>query len=201
MIVDYPSNDLFVFFDTETTGNARNFKAPMTDFTNWPRMVQLAFILGNKSGEIILMQSFLIKPINFVIPDEATAIHGITTQRALEEGVFLQEALNKFCWVCSVSGNAVCQNYPFDSNILGCECLRSGMDTPLKNKKSWCTMDETKEFVGIPNQYGYKWPQLRELHIKLFDKSFEEAHDALSDIKATTDCFFELMKKGILKDR
>jgi len=30
---------MFLIFDTETTGLPRNFKAPLTDFDNWPRLV------------------------------------------------------------------------------------------------------------------------------------------------------------------
>ena len=32
----------YLFFDTETTGLPRNYKAPSSDTRNWPRLVQLA---------------------------------------------------------------------------------------------------------------------------------------------------------------
>ena len=32
---------MYLIFDTETTGLPKNWKAPLTDFDNWPRMVQL----------------------------------------------------------------------------------------------------------------------------------------------------------------
>ena len=35
---------MYLFFDTETTGLPRNWKAPITDLNNWPRLVQLAYI-------------------------------------------------------------------------------------------------------------------------------------------------------------
>ncbi len=54
-------------------------------------------------------------------------------------------------------------------------------------------------FCKIPGRFGnYKWPTLSELHIKLFGKDFENAHDALADITATADCFWELRKQAIL---
>ena len=43
---------MFLIFDTETTGFPRNKKAPLTDFDNWPRMVQIAWQL-NHSWPII----------------------------------------------------------------------------------------------------------------------------------------------------
>jgi len=48
-------------------------------------------------------------------------------------------------------------------------------------------------------KYGkYKWPKLMELHTKLFSVGFEEAHDAIADIRATAKCFFELQRLGII---
>jgi hypothetical protein len=29
---------MYLFFDTETTGLPKNWKAPVTDLNNWPRM-------------------------------------------------------------------------------------------------------------------------------------------------------------------
>jgi DNA polymerase III epsilon subunit-like protein len=194
-------NNLYLFFDTETTGTPLNYKAPMCNFLNWPRMVQLAFALCDHQGETIVVQSYIVKPLNFDIPKEAETIHGISTEIARREGHFLQEVLQKFGWCAEIAGNVVCHNYNFDSNVCGCEFLRCGLGDPFEGKKTWCTMDETKEFVGIPNKFGFKYPKLIELYIKLFDKPFSGAHDAKNDILATVECFYELRKRGILKDR
>lgn len=35
---------MYLFFDTETTGLPKSWKAPVTDLNNWPRMIQLAFL-------------------------------------------------------------------------------------------------------------------------------------------------------------
>ena len=57
-------------------------------------------------------------------------------------------------------------------------------------------MKESMDFCQLPGQFGdYKWPKLQELHIKLFNKGFENAHDALVDVEATARCFFEMMKR------
>jgi len=37
-------NFMYLFFDTETTGLPKNWKAPVTDLNNWPRLVQLAYL-------------------------------------------------------------------------------------------------------------------------------------------------------------
>ena len=44
----------------------------------------------------------------------------------------------------------------------------------------------------------YKWPNLSELHIKLFGNSFDEAHNAAADVEATTRCFLELIRLSVI---
>jgi hypothetical protein len=46
--------------------------------------------------------------------------------------------------------------------------------------------------------YGNKYPNLTELHRKLFKKSFEDAHDALADVRACKAAYFELRSLGIM---
>ena len=44
---------MFLIFDTETTGLPRSYSAPLTDFDNWPRMVQVAWQLHDAQGNLI----------------------------------------------------------------------------------------------------------------------------------------------------
>lgn len=69
----------YCFFDTETAGLPKNFSAPTTDVDNWPRLVQLSWILTDERKEV-----FIIRPDGFTIPEEASNVHGITTERASE---------------------------------------------------------------------------------------------------------------------
>jgi DNA polymerase III epsilon subunit-like protein len=82
----------YLFFDTETTGLPRNYKAPSSDTRNWPRLVQLAWILTDEEDNRIHTGNLIVNPDGFVIPTDATKVHRITTQRAKEEGVPLTEA-------------------------------------------------------------------------------------------------------------
>ena len=54
------------------------------------------------------------------------------------------------------------------------------------------------DYCKIPGMYGYKWPSLSELHIKLFNEDFEEAHDASADISATARCFWKMKQLGVI---
>ena len=52
---------MHLFFDTETTGLPKNWKAPVSDLNNWPRMIQIGWILSD-NGHRIDTGSFIIKP-------------------------------------------------------------------------------------------------------------------------------------------
>ena len=185
---------MYLFFDTETTGLPRNWKAPITDFNNWPRLVQLAYLYFDNSGKRISGDSFIIKPEGFVIPSESSRVHGITTERAIREGHSLISVLQHFHSLVLQTDYLVAHNMSFDEKIIGCEFLRNGMQNPVQHKSKICTMERTTNFCAIDGPYGYKWPKLSELHYKLFRTGFDEAHNAAVDIEITAKCFWELKR-------
>ena len=62
---------MYLIFDTETTGLPQNWKAPLTDFNNWPRCVQLAWQVHDKKGRLVEVKNFIIKPEGYDIPFNA----------------------------------------------------------------------------------------------------------------------------------
>ena len=87
---------MYLIFDTETTGLPQNWKAPLTDFDNWPRMVQIAWQMHDETGGLINVKNFIIKPEGYNIPYNAEKIHGISTDRANKEGIDLKIVLEEF---------------------------------------------------------------------------------------------------------
>jgi DNA polymerase III subunit epsilon len=59
-------------------------------------------------------------------------------------------------------------------------------------------MLSSTEYCRIPGPYGFKWPKLTELHLKLFGEGFDEAHNAAVDINATEKCFWEMKARGVI---
>ena len=183
---------MYLFFDTETTGLPRNWRAPVSDVDNWPRMIQIAWQEYDENGNNLTKSEYIIRPEGFSIPADAAAVHGISTERALEEGHYLEEVLNDFVNALNQTQTLVAHNMSFDEKIVGAELIRSGVDSRLFELPKICTKDASTDFCALPGPYGYKWPKLSELHIKLFGKDFEEAHDAAVDVEACARCFFEL---------
>ena len=84
---------MYLFFDTETTGIPANHKAPASDLKNWPRLVQIAWLLSEEDGNEVSSAEYIVKPDGFVIPMEAAKIHGITTELAQRSGADLLAVL------------------------------------------------------------------------------------------------------------
>jgi len=191
---------MFLIFDTETTGLPRDYNAPPSDSDNWPRLVQIAWQLHDARGKLIHHASIIIKPTGFTIPFNAVNIHGISTERAMQEGRELLEVLQEFEEVKKQATYICGHNILFDVNIVAAELLRCNLENtistfPIIDTKS----DETTAFCAIPGGRGgkFKWPTLTELYNKLFGIGFEEAHNAAFDVQATARVFFEIVKRGV----
>lgn len=193
---------MYLIFDTETTGLPKNFQAPITDLANWPRMVQIAWAVFDAEGRNWLKKSYVIYPDGYIISDEVAKIHRVTQERAMMEGEPLKKVLQEFIEDLSRVDFLIAHNISFDEKIVGSEIIRQEMNDVVEvllGAEKICTMKSTVNFCKIPNSRGgYKWPNLTELHNKLFQTGFEEAHDALVDVMACAKCFFELKRKDVI---
>jgi len=192
---------MYLFFDTETTGLPRNWEAPVTDLDNWPRLVELAWLLCDENGNTVESRSAIVKPNGFEIPAAATAVHRIDTPRALAEGVELGTLLGDFARVVDASRVLVAHNMSFDEKIMGAELLRSAVRSNFDTRERFCTMKTSTDLCAIPSRHGFKWPKLSELHQKLFGTIPEDAHAAGADVQACARCFFEMKRLDLVKLR
>lgn len=187
-----------LFFDTETTGIPKNYKAPASDVSNWPRMVQLAWLLVDNQGVVVASAEHIIRPEGFTIPPDAACIHGITTELALKHGVALNQVLDEFGARIADCSGLIAHNISFDERIVGAEFLRKGRENLLESKNRYCTMRSGTAHCALPSPYGYKWPTLTELHMHLFREPFDNAHNALADVQACARCYYELKRLKII---
>jgi DNA polymerase-3 subunit epsilon len=189
---------MILFFDTETTGLPKNWKAPVTDLNNWPRLVQLAYLVYDFDGNLIHSCNEIIKPNGFTIPNEASKVHGITTDIANQRGSNIEEVFELFSIHLKRAKVLVAHNMAYDEKIIGAELIRLGLENVIDNKEKICTMESSVDLCKIDGPYGYKWPKLEGLHRFLFNHDFDGAHDALADIQATARCFWKLKKIGVI---
>jgi len=188
-----------LFFDTETSGLPANYQAPPHDSENWPRIAQLAWSLQS-SGQAVKPYSgnFIIRPQGWEIPPEAAAIHGITQERALNEGFPIASVLATFSNALNAADLIVAHNLDFDRAIVAAEMYRSHQGMALWHlwhKDGFCTMKQGVNVCRLPGPKGFKWPKLAELHQHLFNEGFDGAHDAANDIAATARCYWAMTKE------
>jgi len=193
------SKPYFLFFDTETSGLPKDFKARASTNDNWPRLVQLAWIITDTKLNIIKAESHLIKPKGFTISKDAEKVNGISTEYALEEGEDLYGVLEVFrkdvrsCCAC------IGHNIRFDQMVVGSELLRASMRDVISGMTGIDTMESSKLYCSFRKPDGtLKRPKLQELYTFLFGVEFQGAHDAMADVTATKECFEELLRIGVI---
>ena len=192
---------MYLIFDTETTGLPKNKQAPLSDFDNWPRVVQIAWQLHDPTGKLLSNENYIVKPDGFTIPFNAEKVHGISTQRALDEGKQLDEVLDRFTEDLNKAELIIGHNIlDFDVKVVGSEYLRREKENVIVKKEALDTQLASTEFCAIPGGRGgqFKWPRLLELYKKLFGEEFEDAHDAAYDVAANAKCYFGLITQKVV---
>lgn len=191
---------MYLIFDVETTGLPKNWKAPMTDLNNWPRVIQIAWLVVAHDQTVIDERKYLIKPHGWEVPMQKFWIdNGYSTAKCEAEGIPMWDALQFFIEAHDQCQFLISHNMSYDYNVVGAEMLRYRMRAKERLVRI-CTKESGTDFCDLPRVYGKpKWPKLAELHQKLFGEGFDDAHDALADVKATSRCFFGLKERGIIK--
>ena len=184
-----------LFFDVETTGLPRNYKAHYSAIDNWPRIVQLSWLLSDPDGTILKESDNIIK-VDFPIPSEASRIHGITHAVAQQKGVAINSVFKGFLADLEGANRIVCHNVGFDMAVLQSELLRARMPHEI-SQPTFCTMKNSTHYCQLPGYRGYKWPQLEELHRICFGCSIKNAHNAMEDVRATHKIFYHLVREKV----
>lgn len=85
----------------------------------------------------------------------------------------------------------------FDRHMIGADFYRTGIENLVKKQNTFCTMLATTHLVKNPSLHFFR---LGELYEALFQKTLQNQHDALVDAKATSECFFELLRRNEIDD-
>lgn len=188
---------LILPFDTETTG-LPDWKLP-SESEHQPHLVQLAAILcDDETREIQEQLDVIIKPDGWVIPDEASEIHGITTERAMDEGIPEAEALDAFINLYKKCSLRVAHNTTFDNRVIRIALKRYTpdliSDDEWKDKSTYfCTLMNARKIMG-----GKSGHTLAEAYLHFTGKELQDAHTAMADAKACMDIYWEI--KGSKKE-
>ncbi len=191
-------------YDTETSGFRSKSKTYEDLDQAW--VVQLAWTLSTPS-KVLSTGSFLLHPpgdgsIHF----KAQETHGISPATAKKYGHHERSVIELFLTDTSHADLLVSHNRDFDVEFLKDIIARTlDIDTAIGFAEFpyYCTMKApgVMEYCGLPwgkSKTRLKWPKLIELYSILFDgETFDGAHDALADVRATQRCYYELKQLGM----
>jgi DNA polymerase III epsilon subunit-like protein len=215
----------FIFFDIETTGllKAKKYEINYKKPEQFPNIVQISWQLQKyEDGTFtpISEHDFIILPVNYIIPDESSKIHGITNKLALSKGIHANLVYEKFISDLIANPNTylVCHNIEFDVTILFYHIYNIYKEHFLSFKSKSipciCTMMDSIELCALPSAFKtpkknstnpndlYKYPKLSELYFKLFgEQPNGQLHNSKFDVECTIKCFKELLKHNVLTVR
>lgn len=186
----------YIAFDFETSGlpkGRRNIKVTPETLKNFDdcRAVSLSAARFSQRGRLIKTFDAIIRPDGFHVPDESTAIHGISHERALAEGRPFLDVFRDFIeFIGPRTKTLVAHNAQFDESVLRSEMLRHGLDvTQIEDFVIRCTLELYRErFMGTI--------KLGKLYEDIFGEQFDNAHNSLADSIACGRVYPYLIGQG-----
>lgn len=194
----------FLLYDTETTG-LPDYKAPSNSDTQ-PHIVSIGAILADAHGEEVDRLYHIIRPDGWQIPEETIAIHGITMERAMDEGIPADEAIHNLLAMQARAQVRAAFNVTFDNRILRIALYRHARaidPTYGHGIAEFCLAGEAPAIASIREevadwwQYGVpdfcvmkamqdamgvrKYPKLAEAYYYAMEREMPNAHSAIDD--------------------
>jgi DNA polymerase-3 subunit epsilon len=199
-----------LFYDTETTGLP--LWSQPSEHPDQPRVVQLAALLcDEETGEDLRQMNMIVLPEGWTIPSEVAAVHGITTERAMDEGIAASHVLEHFFDLWTGADLRGGHNESFDMRMLRIEIMRSPVysmqsigDPAMpfadywKTAPAFCTQTNSTKIVNLPptpkmvaaRRMGPKSPNLGEAYEFFTGQKLEGAHDARVDVRGAKAVYY-----------
>jgi DNA polymerase III subunit epsilon len=193
-------------FDTETTGLPSPKNVPITRPECWPHIIQFSYIIFDMNEDKLLAtENNIIKLSDDVdISPKSIEIHGITREKSKAEGIDIKEALQKFNDNLDQVELIVGHNISFDKQVIMVECQRNNIRHRfIKNnirKQEYCTMKNSTELcrIAFPDSIQgysrYKYPNLGELILYLFEKEAKDLHNSMVDVLYCFRAYYKITK-------
>jgi len=192
----------YLVYDTETSDFLKKNLLPTDPKQAW--ICQFAAKLINEEGNVLMSANILQRTNGREIKPIPLSIHGKSPEMCDKYGISDIEFYTVLLSMFKLTDVAVCHNVNFDGAML-LSFARAFEDAELYNNikatRTFCTMLNTTKMCGLTQKNGRtpKWPKLEELHRHLFNRDFDNAHDAMADVNATVDCFLHPEVQAIMK--
>lgn len=168
-----------LIFDLEITGlpSTRGFMNyyPYSELQYYEssRIVELAYIITDREGNILHSYENIIRPCNYTITNDK--IHHITQDMAMQQGIPLSDALSTMA--ADIQSHEITKilsyNVLFDKNVLFSEIHRMyGSISESFNKKYECIMELWKindRYIALNKLYNGLYPPIVQEHRAMTD--------------------------------
>lgn len=199
-----------LFFDTETTGLPL-FSEPSED-PRQPHLVQLgACLVDLDTRKTLSTLDLIVRPDDWTIPEEVSAIHGITTEMAQDLGVSESMAVGMFMELWAEGRRLrIAHNEPFDARILRIALMRhesTELADAWKAGRAECTAKLSTPICALPptdrmkaaRRFHHKTPNLGEAYRHFTGRELDGAHSALVDVQACVAVWFGIQDLALPK--
>lgn len=190
-----------LFYDTETSGLPL-FKEPSED-PRQPHIVQLgALLVDLDTDKTLASMDVIVRPNGWTIPTDVAAIHGITTEMAMDLGIPEGTAVEMLLemWRPSAPRLRIGHNESFDARIMRIALMRhcdADMADQWKAGQADCTAVLTTKLCALPpteamrrtGRTHFKTPKLTEAYRHLFGRELQNAHSAMADAQACREVY------------
>lgn len=192
---------MYLIFDASAAGTPKKWNRPPSDPFNWPRLVHLAWLHYDKTGQLINSQSKIVNAGTYEVNEDVCRRTGLSAEQIEEEGGELKPIIEGFLESLKEAEYLFAHNLQFSENVVRAECNRLKVsDRLFEYSEKFCIMREATHFCKLPGKGGgYKWPTLQELHIAVFNSQYANPNNAWSDVIAAANCFFELLKQDAIE--
>jgi DNA polymerase III epsilon subunit-like protein len=178
----------FLAFDCETTGLPSHRRCGFKNLEAFDscRLVSIAIVEFDEDHKEIGSYHYIVRPDGFQVA--ATEIHGITHERALEEGRDFHDIYDEITYMFGSIPTIVGHNIEFDINCLSSEIWRRDLSLDVfETITPVCTLKMIKNIFFEPRKLGIVYQEM-------FGKELEGAHDALNDARAAGEVYAHLIK-------
>ncbi len=185
--------------DTETTGLPNDPHGEIHDVANWPRIVQLGWVLAREDGRVLRSRCSLIQPDGWRATLEAHNVHNFNSVDCREHGLPIATELKELHRAAREADVVVAHSMAFDYPVILCESIRLGSYTRLANCHRECTKLIGCELLEVPGpNEGERGVKLGDLHEFLFGRRFDGAHGAMADAMACLRCYLEMKARTVI---
>jgi DNA polymerase-3 subunit epsilon len=182
---------IWLSFDTETTGIDR------------PMLVEVGAVLMEDTRERASV-SLLVRPDGWIVPPQATAVHGVSHSAAVALGVPLVVAVAALTNLWANADFRVAHNLEFDEKVVAAACGRLGRTSSLPTPPGRCTMTMAAPILALPPTERMiaagrgdqpKNPSLAECYRHFFGEEPPDAHSALADARAAARVYLAILER------